>query len=96
MRTLSLAAAVAATALLLSAYHASAFTIVSSGAGGFGAGLADPDDMVRQLYLGGPGGGSGGDSPVLGSGNRATLPAQSLIMSQGVLAPNFYYSHGRR
>ena len=59
MRTLSLAVAVAT--LLLSAYSASAFTIVSSGAGGFGAGLADPDDMVRQLALGGQGGGSASD-----------------------------------
>ena len=97
MRMLSLATAVAAATLLLSAYNASAFTIVSSGAGGFGAGLADPDDMVRQLYLGGQGGGGGGDSPVLGLGtNRGALAAQALISSQGVLAPNYYYSHGRR
>jgi hypothetical protein len=94
MRTLSLA--VAAATLLLSAYSASAFTIVSSGAGGFGAGLADPDDMVRQLALGGQGGGSGGNS-VLGLGvNRGPVSAPSLITSQGVLAPNYYYSHGRR
>jgi hypothetical protein len=96
MRMLSLATAVAAATLLLSAYNASAFTIVSSGAGGFGAGLADPDDMVRQLYLGGQGGG-GGDSPVLGLGtNRGALAAQALISSQGVLAPNYYYTLGRR
>jgi opacity protein-like surface antigen len=91
MRTLSLA--VAAATLLLSAYSASAFTIVSSGAGGFGAGLADPDDMVRQLALGGQGGGNS----VLGLGvNRGPVSAPSLITSQGVLAPNYYYSHGRR
>jgi hypothetical protein len=95
MRTLSLATAVAAATLLLSAYNASAFTIVSSGAGGFGSSLADPDDMVRQLYLGGQGGGGG--NPVLGLGaNRGTLAAPALITSQGVLAPNYYYSHGRR
>lgn len=94
MRTLSLA--VVAAALLLSTYSASAFTIVSSGAGGFGSNLADPDDMVRQLALGGQGGG-GGDNPVLGLGmNRGPVSAPALITSQGVLAPNYYYSHGRR
>ena len=93
MRTLSLA--VAAAALLLSAYGASAFTIVSSGAGGFGSSLADPDDMVRQLAMGA--GGGGGGSPVLGLGmNRGPVSAPALITSQGVLAPNYYYSHGRR
>jgi hypothetical protein len=93
MRTLSLA--VAAAALLLSAYSASAFTIVSSGAGGFGSSLADPDDMVRQLAMGAQGGGGG--SPVLGLGvNRGPVSAPSLITSQGVLAPNYYYTHGRR
>jgi hypothetical protein len=85
MRTLSLAGA--AAALLLSAYSASAFTIVSSGAGGFGSSLADPDDMVRQLAMGA--GGGGGGSPVLGLGvNRGPVSAPSLITSQGVLAPN--------
>jgi hypothetical protein len=93
MRTLSLA--VAAATLLLSAYSASAFTIVSSGAGGFGSSLADPDDMVRQLAMGA--GGGGGGSPVLGLGaNRGPMSAPSLITSQGVLAPNYYYTHGRR
>ena len=93
MRTLSLA--VAAVALLLSAYSASAFTIVSSGAGGFGSSLADPDDMVRHLAMGA--GGGGGGNPVLGLGvNRGPVSAPSLITSQGVLAPNYYYSHGRR
>ncbi len=91
MRTLSLV--VAAATLLLSAYSASAFTIVSSGAGGFGSNLADPDDMVRQLALGGQGGGN----TVLGLGiNRGPVSAPALITSQGVLAPNYYYSHGRR
>ena len=93
MRTLSLA--VATAALLLSAYSASAFTIVSSGAGGFGSSLADPDDMVRRLAMGA--GGGGGGSPVLGLGvNRGPVSAPSLITSQGVLAPNYYYTHGRR
>ena len=93
MRTLSLA--VAAATLLLSAYSASAFTIVSSGAGGFGSSLADPDDMVRALAMGA--GGSGSSNPVLGLGmNRGPVSAPSLITSQGVLAPNYYYSHGRR
>jgi hypothetical protein len=52
--------------------------------------------MVRQLALGGQGGGGGGNS-VLGLGvNRGPVSAPSLITSQGVLAPNYYYSHGRR
>jgi len=93
MRTLSLG--VAAAALLLSAYSASAFTIVSSGAGGFGSSLADPDDVVSRLAMGA--GGGGGGNPVLGLGvNRGPVSAPSLITSQGVLAPNYYYSHGRR
>jgi hypothetical protein len=94
MRLLSLATAVAAATLLLSAYHASAFTIVSSGSSGYGASLADPDDqMMRALQMGG---GAGGN-PVLGStpGQR-TVSAPALIMSQGVLAPNLFYSRSHR
>jgi hypothetical protein len=42
-------------------------------------------------------GGGGGSNPVLGLGvNRGPVSAPSLITSQGVLAPNYYYSHGRR
>jgi hypothetical protein len=42
-------------------------------------------------------GGGGGGNPVLGLGvNRGPVSAPSLITSQGVLAPNYYYSHGRR
>jgi hypothetical protein len=83
----------AAGLVLVAAQQASAFTMETwSGSNSDGSSrYADPDDQIRMLF-GGSGG--GGSNPQLGadpSGAR-TLAAQSLIVNQGVLAPNWYFS----
>ena len=91
MRTLLVAGAVALASALICAHPASAFTTYYEGGGsGASAGYADPSDQLRSQF--GLGSGSGPDR----SFDRATMPAQSVIVNQGVLSPGWYFRRPRR
>ena len=86
--------AIIATALvLLSAGHASAFTIYPATNSNGSSRYVDPDDQVRSMF-----GLSGGDSqrlgPDIGSGRLSA--AKSIITNQGVLSPDWFFSTAPR
>jgi hypothetical protein len=85
---------VALAAVLLSSHHAFAFSSdPTSGTNADGSPrYVDPDDQIRSL-VGGTGG-EGGES-YLGydrSSDRRKLSVPEVITSQGVLAPNLFFS----
>jgi hypothetical protein len=80
----------AAGLLLVSLQHASAFTITSFASSGGSSSLSDPDDRVRMMF--GLGAGPSQEvGPDLTPGMRSAA-AKSVVINQGVLAPDFYYS----
>jgi hypothetical protein len=78
--------------VLIGAHPASAFMIYSGGGTGAGGSsrYADPDDQLRSSF------GLGSDIEHDRSFDRRTLPAQSVIVNQGVLAPDWYFGRPRR
>lgn len=92
MRLLPVIGAIALASVLMSAHPASAFMIYSGGGTGAGGSsrYADPDDQIRSYF--GLSGGVEHDR----SYDRRTLLAQSVIVNQGVLAPDWYFGRPRR
>jgi uncharacterized membrane protein len=90
MRLLPVIGAIALASVLMCAHPASAFTIYSGGGSGGSSRYADPDNQFRSYF--GLGGGSEHDR----SYDRGTLPAQSVIVNQGVLAPDWFFGRPRR
>jgi hypothetical protein len=84
--------AMALASVLICAHPAFAFTIYSGGgtSSGGSSRYADPDDQIRS-YLG-----LGADIEHDRSFDRRTLPAQSVIVNQGVLSPAWYFGRARR
>jgi hypothetical protein len=82
MRPLLVAGAVA-LASVLGAHPASAFVIYSDGGGSSGSSL-------RSHY------GQGSGVQHYGSFERGTMPAQSVIVNQGVLSPGWFFGRTRR
>jgi len=94
MRLLTVAAT--AVLLLLSAHHSSAFTIdPGSGTNSDGsARYVDPGDRIQSLLLGA----AGSESQSIGPGHsssQSTFPTRSLIINQGVLSPDWFFSTAR-
>ena len=92
MRLLPVIGAIALASVLMCAHPASAFMIYSSGSTGAGGSsrYADPDNQFRSYF--GLGGGIEHDR----SYDRRALPAQSVIVNQGVLAPDWFFARPRR
>ena len=90
MRLLPVIGAIALASALIGAHPASAFMIYSGGGAGGSSRYADPDDQFRSYF--GLSGGVEHDR----SYDRRTLPAQSVIVNQGVLAPDWYFGRPRR
>ena len=86
------ALALALASVSIGAHPASAFMIYSGGGTGAGGSsrYGDPDDQIRSYF--GLGGGIEHDR----SYDRRTLPAQSVIVNQGVLAPDWFFGRSRR
>jgi hypothetical protein len=89
MRLLPVIGAIALASVLIGAHPASAFMIYSGGGAGGSSRYADPDDQFRSYF--GLSGGVEHDR----SYDRRTLPAQSVIVNQGVLA-DWYFGRPRR
>jgi hypothetical protein len=90
MRLLLAIGALALASALICAHSASAFTVYQGGVASSGSGYADPDDQVRS-YLG-----LGPDMGHDRSYDRGTMPAQNVIVNQGVLSPDWYFKRSRR
>ena len=90
MRLLPIIGAVALASALMCAHPASAFTIYSGGGSGGASHYADPDNQFRSYF----GLSSGVEHDQ--SFERRSLPAQSVIVNQGVLAPDWFFRRPRR
>ena len=90
MRLLPVIGAIALASVLMCAHPASAFTIYSGGGSGGASRYADPDNQFRSYF----GLSSGVEHNP--SFDRRNLPAQSVIVNQGVLAPDWFFRRPRR